>query len=49
MKLLKRLHARLFVCAKVGHSPSSPARGSHGYLSEYCARCGDYLYGKWNQ
>lgn len=42
--MLSRLYNRLFVCRKYGHSPAPPKRGTHGELSDYCDRCGGYLY-----
>ena len=44
--MLRRFYYRLFVCPKWGHRPAPPIRGRGGHLSEHCAVCGSYLYGK---
>ena len=44
--MLRRLYYRLFVCRRWGHTPGPPTRGTHGYLNDYCGRCGGWLYPK---
>lgn len=45
--MLKRLYNRFFVCPKWGHRPGIPVYvGSSPMLSEHCALCGRYLWGK---